>query len=63
MGVGMSVVGVTRQQLCMDKFMSPCTGAPQSLSATLVGDFSLIIRGRYENFFLIVPLVIIAIFM
>ncbi|MFI3231074.1 MAG: iron chelate uptake ABC transporter family permease subunit [bacterium] len=35
-------------------------GAMQSLSATLVGDFSLIIRGRYEIVFLVVPLVIIA---
>lgn len=35
-------------------------GAMQSLSATLVGDFSLIIRGRYEIVFLVVPLIIIA---
>ncbi|MFI3250884.1 MAG: iron chelate uptake ABC transporter family permease subunit [Eubacteriales bacterium] len=35
-------------------------GAMQSLSATLVGDFSLIIKGRYEIVFLVVPLVIIA---
>lgn len=35
-------------------------GATQSLSATLVGDFSLIIKGRYEIVFLVVPLVIIA---
>lgn len=35
-------------------------GATQSLSATLVGDFSLIIRGRYEIVFLVVPLVILA---
>ncbi len=35
-------------------------GATQSLTATLVGDFSLIIKGRYEIVFLVVPLVIIA---
>lgn len=35
-------------------------GAMQSLSATLVGDFSLIIRGRYEIVYLVVPMVIIA---
>lgn len=35
-------------------------GATQSLSATLVGDFSLIIKGRYEIVFLVVPLVIVA---
>lgn len=35
-------------------------GAMQSLSATLVGDFSLIIKGRYEIVFLVVPLVILA---
>ncbi len=137
-GVGMSVAGLIMQQLCMNKFVSPTTGATissaqfgvllslvffsnttlfqktllafitsvigtwifvwmiqrikfkdvmlvpligimfgmvisgftnffayrygamQSLSATLVGDFSLIIKGRYEIVFLIVPLVIIA---
>lgn len=137
-GVGMSVAGLIMQQLCMNKFVSPTTGATissaqfgvmlslvffsgatlfektmlsfttaiigtwifvwmiqrikfkdvmlvpligimfgmvisgftnffaykygamQSLSATLVGDFSLIIRGRYEIVFLVVPLVIIA---
>ena len=32
----------------------------QSLTATFVGDFSLIIRGNYEIVFLIVPLVIVA---
>ncbi len=32
----------------------------QSLQTTLVGDFSLIIRGRYEIVYLVVPLVIIA---
>lgn len=137
-GVGMSVAGLIMQQLCMNKFVSPTTGATissaqfgvmlslvffanatlfqktmlsfttaiigtwifvwmiqrikfkdvmlvpligimfgmvisgftnffaykygamQSLTATLVGDFSLIIRGRYEIVFLVVPLVIIA---
>lgn len=137
-GVGMSVAGLIMQQLCMNKFVSPTTGATissaqfgvllslvyfsgatllqktllsficailgtwifvwmiqrikfkdvmlvpligimfgmvisgftnflayrynatQSLSATLVGDFSLIIKGRYEIVFLVVPLVIIA---
>ena len=32
----------------------------QALSSWLVGDFSLIIRGRYEIVFLVVPLVIVA---
>ena len=32
----------------------------QTLSSTFVGDFSLILRGRYEIVFLIVPLVIVA---
>ncbi len=137
-GIGMSVAGLIMQQLCMNKFVSPTTGATiasaqlgvlitliclgsatllqktavtfvtsivgtllfviviqkikfkdvvmvplvgimfsniisgvttyfaykydmiQSLNATLVGDFSLIIKGRYEIVFLIVPLVIIA---
>lgn len=137
-GVGMSVGGLIMQQLCMNKFVSPTTGATvssaqfgvllsliyfsnatlmqktalsfctsiigtcifvwmiqrikfkdimlvpligimfgmvisgftsflayrynatQSLSATLVGDFSLIIKGRYEIVFLVVPLVILA---
>lgn len=35
-------------------------GAMQSLSSTLVGSFSLVIQGRYEIVFLIVPLVILA---
>ncbi len=137
-GVGMSIAGLIMQQLCMNKFVSPTTGATiassqlgvlmgmilftnatlaqktalafvfsilgtwifvwfiqrikfkdiimvpligimfsnvisgitsyyaykynmmQSLGATLVGDFSLIIRGRYEIVYLIVPLVILA---
>lgn len=137
-GVGMSIAGVIMQQLCMNKFVSPSTGATissaqlgvlisllcfggatvvqkaavtfvtsivgtwifvyfiqkikfkdiimvplvgimfgnvisgvtnyyaykydmiQSLTATFVGDFSLIIRGNYEIVFLIVPLVIAA---
>ncbi len=137
-GVGMSIAGLIMQKLCMNKFMSPSTGATiassqlgvllsmifftnasilertlisfvtsiigtfvfvyfvqkikfkdvlmvpligimfgniiggltdyfalkydlmQSLSTILVGDFSTIIRGRYEIVFLIVPLVIIA---
>ncbi|OOB78761.1 MAG: iron ABC transporter permease [Epulopiscium sp. Nele67-Bin001] len=137
-GVGMSIAGLIMQQLCMNKFVSPTTGATiasaqlgrllamlvftgttlaqqtlmsfafallgtwifvwliqtikfkdvimvpligimfsnviggvtsyfaykynmtQALSAILVGDFSLIIRGRYEIVYLIVPLVIIA---
>ncbi|ONI38044.1 iron ABC transporter permease [Candidatus Epulonipiscium fishelsonii] len=137
-GVGMSIAGLIMQQLCMNKFVSPTTGATissaqlgvlvcmiiapgagiltktsiafvtsilgtwsfvffaqkmklkdaimmpligimfgnviggittyfsykyglmQSLNATFVGDFSLIIRGRYEIVFLVVPLIIIA---
>ena len=137
-GVGMSIAGLIMQQICMNKFMSPSTGATissaqfgillsmifftnatlaqktmiafissivgtfifvyfvqkikikdtimvpligmmfgniisgvtsyfalkhdlvQSLTSTLVGDFSLIIRGRYEIVFLIFPLIIIA---
>lgn len=35
-------------------------GAMQSLSATLVGDFSLILRGRYEIVFLVLPLIVIS---
>ncbi len=137
-GIGMSVSGLIMQQLCMNKFVSPTTGATissaqfgvllslvyfsgatlmqktalafltsiigtcifvwmiqrikfkdvmlvpligimfgmvisgftnflayrynamQSLSATLVGDFSLIIKGRYEVVFLVAPLVLLA---
>lgn len=137
-GIGMSVSGLLMQQLCMNKFISPSTGATissaqfgillamlflpgstliqktifafitaiagtfffvlfiqkvkfkeiimvplvgimfgsiiggvtdylsykyglmQALSSWLVGDFSLIIRGRYEIVFLVAPLVIIA---
>lgn len=137
-GVGMSVAGLLMQQLCMNKFVSPSTGATisssqlgilmamlvfpestlfhktifafaaaiagtylfvflmqkirfkdiimvplvgimfgnviggitdylsykydmvQSLSSWLVGDFSLIIRGRYEIVFIALPLVVIA---
>ena len=137
-GIGMSVAGLIMQQLCMNKFVSPSTGATitsaqfgvlismvafsgatlfqktlitfitsilgtwifvwmiqrikfkdiimvpligimfgtvigavttyfaykygviQSLQSTLVGDFSLIIKGRYEIVFLVVPLVILA---
>ena len=137
-GVGMSVAGLIMQQLCMNKFVSPTTGATissaqfgvmlslvfftsaslfqrtalafaaamvgtwiyvwmiqrikfkdvalvpligimfsyvingftnyfalaadvtQSLSAYFVGSFSLVIEGRYEIVFLVVPLVIIA---
>lgn len=137
-GIGMSVAGLIMQQLCMNKFVSPSTGATissaqfgillamifipksglmgrtlfafaaaiigtfifvfftqrikfkdiiivplvgimfgniiggitdylsykydlmQALSSWLVGDFSLILRGRYEIVFLVVPLVILA---
>lgn len=137
-GVGMSIAGLIMQQLCMNKFVSPTTGATissaqfgvllsliwfngatliqksmiafatsiigtwlyvyfiqkikfkdiimvpligimfgniingvtsyfsykydmiQSLSTTLVGDFSLVIKGRYEIVFLVLPLVIIS---
>lgn len=137
-GTGMSIAGLIMQQLCMNKFVSPTTGATissaqfgvlmsmiffsnatifqktaitfttsilgtwifvyfiqkvkfkdvimvplvgimfgniisgftnyfaykhdlmQSLSATLVGDFSMIIRGRYEIVFLVVPMIILA---
>lgn len=137
-GVGMSVAGLLMQQLCMNKFVSPSTGATissaqfgilismlflpgaglagktifafaaavagtwifvlfiqsikfkdivmvplvgimfssiimgatnylaykynlmQALTSWLVGDFSLIIRGRYEIVFLVVPMVVIA---
>lgn len=137
-GMGMSVAGLIMQQLCMNKFVSPSTGATissaqlgilismlffqsstlagrtvfaflaaitgtwififfmqkikfkdvimvplvgimfgniisgvteyisykygmnQALSSWLVGDFSLIIRGRYEIVFLIIPLLIVA---
>lgn len=50
---GMVISGFTN-------FLAYRYGATQSLSATLVGDFSLIIKGRYEIVFLIVPLVILA---
>lgn len=50
---GMVISGFTN-------FLAYRYGATQSLSATLVGDFSLIIKGRYEIVFLVVPLVIIA---
>ncbi len=137
-GMGMSVAGLLMQQLCMNKFVSPSTGATissaqfgillamiyfphaglvnksifafitamlgtgifvyfiqkirykdtvlvplvgimfgniiagitdyisykyelnQTLSAWLVGDFSMILRGRYEIVFLVVPLLVIA---
>lgn len=137
-GIGMSVAGLIMQQLCMNKFVSPSTGATissaqfgiliamlvfpnssladktffafiaailgtwafiwfmqriqfkdmimvplvgimfgniiagvidylsykhglvQSISSWMVGDFSLILRGRYEIVFLIIPLVIVA---
>lgn len=137
-GVGMSIAGLIMQQLCMNKFVSPTTGATisssqlgillamllfphstlldktifafitavlgtwifvffiqklkfkdvimvplvgimfgniiagitdylsykyqlmQALSSWLVGDFSLIIRGRYEIVFLVIPLVVLA---
>lgn len=50
---GMVISGFTN-------FLAYRYGAMQSLSATLVGDFSLIIKGRYEIVFLVVPLVILA---
>lgn len=50
---GMVISGFTN-------FLAYRYGAMQSLSATLVGDFSLIIKGRYEIVFLVVPLVIVA---
>lgn len=137
-GMGMSIAGLVMQQLCMNKFVSPSTGATissaqfgillsmifftkstlmekaafafifallgtwifvfliqaisfkevimvplvgimfgniisgvtgyfsykynmiQALSSWLVGDFSLILRGRYEIVFLVVPLIIVA---
>lgn len=137
-GFGMSVAGLIMQQLCMNKFVSPSTGATissaqfgilaamlafpnstladktvfaflaailgtcifvffmqkikfkdvimvplvgimfgniiggvtdylsykydmvQALSSWLVGDFSLIIRGRYETVFMVLPLIILA---
>lgn len=137
-GMGMSIAGLIMQQLCMNKFVSPSTGATissaqfgillsmifftkstlvekaifafvfavlgtwifvfliqtisfkdvimvplvgimfgnivsgvtgyfsykynmiQALSSWLVGDFSLILRGRYEIVFLVVPLIVIA---
>ena len=124
-GVGMSVAGLIMQQLCMNKFVSPTTGATissaqfgillallfmpkltlwtwifvwfiqkiqfkdvvmvplvgimfgnviggitnylaykyemtQALSTWLVGHFSMVLRGRYEIVYLVVPLVILA---
>lgn len=50
---GMVISGFT-------SFIAYRYNATQSLSATLVGDFSLIIKGRYEIVFLVVPLVILA---
>lgn len=35
-------------------------GLMQALSSWLVGDFSLIVRGRYEIVFLVIPLIIVA---
>ena len=123
-GIGMSVAGLIMQQLCMNKFISPTTGATistlwgragfafvaailgtwifvwfiqriqfkdvvmvplvgimfgnvvggvtnylaykyemtQALSSWLVGHFSLVLRGRYEIVYLVVPLVILAFF-
>jgi len=42
------------------EYLSYKYGMNQALSSWLVGDFSLIIRGRYEIVFLILPLLIIA---
>lgn len=52
---GMVISGIT-------SFFSYRFNATQSMSQYLVGDFSLIIKGRYEIVFLVVPLVIIAYF-
>lgn len=41
-------------------YLSYKYGLVQALSSWLVGDFSLVIRGRYEIVFLIVPLIFIA---
>ncbi len=41
-------------------YFALATGVTQSLSAYMVGSFSLVIQGRYEIVFLIVPLVIVA---
>lgn len=41
-------------------FLSYKYGMMQALSSWLVGDFSLIIKGRYEIVFLVLPLIVIA---
>lgn len=69
-GVGMSVAGLIMQQLCRNKFVSPTTGVTsylaykyemtQVLSSWLTGHFSMVLKGRYEIVYLVVPLVILA---
>ena len=66
-GIGMSVAGLIMQQLCMNKFVSPTTGATISsaqfgilLALLFAPGFSTVIRGRYELVWLTVPLVILA---
>ena len=115
-GMGMSVAGLIMQQLCMNKFVSPTTGATlasarfgillallflpgstimgralfsfifavlgtwicvwfiggvtsflayryemtQALSSWEVGHFSMVLRGRYEIVYLVVPLLVIS---
>lgn len=51
--LGNIIAGVT-------DYLSYKYGLVQALSSWLVGDFSLVIRGRYEIVFLIVPLIFIA---
>lgn len=42
------------------EYISYANGMNQAMTSWLVGDFSLIIRGRYEIVFLVVPLLIVA---
>ena len=57
--VAMDIIGQTELNSTVKKAILTKIGA-QSLSSWLVGHFSLVIRGKYEIVYLVVPLVILA---